>query len=343
MIHTSRQLKALVRNMSKGDSTKAQIIIRNYIMERFLERLSLSPYRDNLILKGGTLIAAMVGLDNRSTMDVDTTIKNLPLTVESVKTIIQEIVAIQIDDGMFFEIKSIAPIMEDSDYPGIRVALEATLETMRTPLKIDFSTDDVITPREVAYSFKLLFEDRTISILAYNLETVLAEKIQTLLSRGTANTRMRDFYDIFVLESTQSHNIDNTILRAAFFNTCEKRKSLAVVYDMDLILDEIEHSTGMMALWENYRRKFDYASDVAWGSVIQAIKRLCATISDDGFTMEILKDLVSQGYSGDELLTSFAEQRDAIRKTIGTLIDEADKIAEGRRKGATTEDVFGEN
>lgn len=188
MIHTSTQLKTLVRSISKGDSIKAQIIIRNYVMERFLERLSLSPYRNNLILKGGTLVAAMVGLDNRSTMDVDATLKNLPLTEESAKKVVEEITSIQIDDGMAFEIKNVAPIMDESDYPGIRLMLDTTLENMRTPLKIDFSTGDVITPREVPYSFRLLFEDRTIFILAYNLETVLEEKIETLLARGTVNT-----------------------------------------------------------------------------------------------------------------------------------------------------------
>jgi predicted nucleotidyltransferase component of viral defense system len=138
MIHTSRQLKALVRNMSKGDSLKAQIIIRSYVMERFLERLSLSKYRDNLILKGGTLVSAMVGLDNRSTMDVDATIKNLPLSEQSVKKIVAEIAAVPIDDGMSFEIKSSAPIMDETDYPGIRIILESSLETMKTPLKLIF-------------------------------------------------------------------------------------------------------------------------------------------------------------------------------------------------------------
>ena len=262
MIRTSRQLKALVRNLSKGDSTKAQIIIRNYVMERFLERLSISQYRDNLILKGGTLVAAMVGLDNRSTLDVDATVKNLPLTEESARSFVEDITGIAIDDGMAFEIRNVAPIMDESDYPGIRVSLDTTLETMHTPLKIDFSTGDVITPSEVSYSFKLLFEDRSISILAYNLETVLAEKIETLIARGTANSRMRDFYDIFALEQSQSHNIDRAVLKTAFYNTSDKRGSAAVVSDMDLILDEVENSPAMMALWESYQRKFEYAADI---------------------------------------------------------------------------------
>jgi predicted nucleotidyltransferase component of viral defense system len=152
MIHTPRQLKALVRNLSKGDSAKAQMIIRTYVMERFLERLSRSRYRNNLILKGGTLVAAMVGLDNRSTMDVDTTVKGVDLSVESIRRIVDEIASIEIEDGMAFKIKSIEPIMEESDYPGIRVMMDAMLETMQTPLKLDFSTGDAITPSEIAYS-----------------------------------------------------------------------------------------------------------------------------------------------------------------------------------------------
>lgn len=274
MIHTSRQLKALVRNISKGDSVKAQIIIRNYVMERFLERLSLSQYRDNMILKGGTLVAAMVGLDNRSTMDVDATLKNLPLNEDSARKIVEEIAAIHIEDGMIFKIKSVTPIMDEADYPGIRIMLDTAIETMHTPLKIDFSTGDVITPREVSYSFRLLFEERTISILAYNLETVLAEKLETLLARGTANTRMRDYYDIYVLTNTREHNIDNAILKEAFVNTSEKRGSIGLLSDVHLILREVAESTVLLDRWKNYQRKFDYAVEVLWADVMESVSCL---------------------------------------------------------------------
>ena len=276
MIRTSRQLKALVRNRSKGDNAKALMLIRNYIMERFLERLSLSPYRHNLILKGGALVASMVGLDNRSTMDVDATVKGLPLSEETAARITTEIAAIRIDDGVTFEMKSVAFIMDEADYPGVRVMLDATLERMRTPLKIDLSTGDAITPGEVSYTLKLSFEDRSISILTYNLETVLAEKIETILIRGTANTRMRDFYDVFILESTQPHDID--VLRAAFVNTCDKRGSLTTIGDMALIMDEVESSSDLTVLWKNYQLKFDYAAIVSWEDVMRAVKKLCRTI-----------------------------------------------------------------
>ena len=274
MIHTSRQLKALVRNISKGDSGKAQVIIRNYVMERFLERLSLSQYRNIMILKGGTLVAAMVGLDNRSTMGVDATLKNLPLNEDSARTIVEEITAIHIEDGMIFEIKSVTPIMDEADYPGIRIMLDTAIETMHTPLKIDFSTGDVITPSEVSYSFRLLFEERTISILAYNLETVLAEKLETLLARGTANTRMRDYYDIYVLTNTQEHNIDNATLKEAFVNTSAKRGSIGLLSDVDLILKEVAESTVLIDRWKNYQLKFDYAADVLWADVMESVSCL---------------------------------------------------------------------
>ena len=274
MIHTAMQLKALVRNISKGDSAKAQVIIRYYVMERFLERLSLSQYKNNFILKGGVLVAAMIGLDNRSTMDVDSTLKNLPLNEETVRKVIENITTVPIDDGMAFEIKNVAPIMDETDYPGIRVMMDIVFDKMHTPLKIDFSTGDTITPREVEFSFRLLFEKRTISILAYNLETLLAEKMETLLSRGTANTRMRDFYDIYVLTTTHAHDFNAATLKEAYTNTSKQRGSHNLLQDIDLIIREIGDSTALITLWQNYQRKFDYAADVKWSNIMASIKNM---------------------------------------------------------------------
>ena len=232
MIKTSRQLKALVRNLTKGDSLQAQIIMRNYVMERFLERISLSKYRNNFILKGGMLVSAMVGLDTRSTMDIDTTIKNMPLSVENAREMIEEIIAVPIDDGMTFSIKSVGEIMDEAEYTGVRVNLEATLETMRTPLKVDISTGDIITPREVLYTFKLMFEERTISILAYNLETVLAEKMETVIARGVAN-------DLYILQNEYTHAISMEQFKAAFLATCKKRNSIQLIAEGNKILKEL--------------------------------------------------------------------------------------------------------
>lgn len=169
MIKTARQLKDLIRNLSKEKSADAQILMRNYMMERFLERVSLSEYRDKFILKGGMLVAAMVGLDVRSTMDMDATIKGTNVTVEDAEKMIRSIVTVFIDDGVDFQIKSISEIMDEAEYPGIRVSITTLFDGVVTPLKIDISTGDVITPREVRYRFKLMLEERTIDILAYNL------------------------------------------------------------------------------------------------------------------------------------------------------------------------------
>lgn len=212
MISSSRQLKDKVRNISDGNSKKATTLIRNFMMERFLERVSISSYRDNFILKGGMLVASIVGVDMRATMDIDTTVKALPLNEADVQRIIEEICNIPLEDNVSFQIKSTRTIMEEFDYPGIRVMLEATLDRMRQPIKIDISTDDVITPKAVEYDYKLMFEDRTISVLTYNKETLLAEKMQTIINRGIANTRLRDFYDVYSIMNFYGEQIEKGYL-----------------------------------------------------------------------------------------------------------------------------------
>ncbi|MBS6520088.1 MAG: nucleotidyl transferase AbiEii/AbiGii toxin family protein [Clostridiales bacterium] len=258
MIKTSRQLKALVRNLTKGDSLQAQIIMRNYVMERFLERISLSKYRNNFILKGGMLVAAMVGVDTRSTMDIDTTIKNMPLSVENAREMIEEIIAVPIDDGMTFSIKSVGEIMDEAEYIGVRVNLEATLETMRT--------------------FKLMFEERTISILAYNLETVLAEKMETVIARGVANTRLRDYYDLYILQNEYTYAINMEQFKAAFLATSKKRNSIQLIAEGNKILKEIVDSEVMHRLWKSYQKKFSYAEDISWEMVMDSIEKLFAEV-----------------------------------------------------------------
>ena len=207
MIKTARQLKDLIRNLSKDKSADAQILMRNYMMERFLERISLSE-RDKFILKGGMLVAAMVGLDARSTMDIDATVKGATVGIEEVENMIASIISVPLDDGVEFRVKRISEIMDETEYPGIRVSMETEFDGVIIPLKIDISTGDAITPSEVQYSFKLMMEDRSIEVRAYNLETVLAEKLETVVSRAAANTRMRDFYDLHVLSLTHGQSIE---------------------------------------------------------------------------------------------------------------------------------------
>lgn len=252
MIKTARQLKDLIRNLSREKSADAQILMRNYMMERFLERISLSEYRDKFILKGGMLVAAMVGLDARSTMDLDATIKGANVNVEDIENLISSIVTVPIDDGVKFQLKSISEIMDEAEYPGIRVSMSTTFDGVVTPLKIDISTGDAITPREVRYSFKLMLEDRSIDIWAYNLETVLAEKLETIITRTTTNTRMRDFYDIYILEQLHGTTLNPKILHDALLATAHKRGSEKYLNQAEEVFDEVENDSVMQKLWEAY-------------------------------------------------------------------------------------------
>lgn len=276
MIKTARQLKDLIRNLSREKSADAQILMRNYMMERFLERISLSEYRDKFILKGGMLVAAMVGLDARSTMDLDATIKGANVNVEDIENLISSIVTVPIDDGVKFQLKSISEIMDEAEYPGIRVSMSTTFDGVVTPLKIDISTGDAITPREVRYSFKLMLEDRSIDIWAYNLETVLAEKLETIITRTTTNTRMRDFYDIYILEQLHGTTLNPKILHDALLATAHKRGSEKYLNQAEEVFDEVENNPVMQKLWDTYRKKFSYASDLEWDVIMKAIRRLYA-------------------------------------------------------------------
>lgn len=274
MIKTSRQLKDKVRNMARGDSAKAQLLIRNYGMERFLERVSLSEHRDNFILKGGMLVSAMVGLENRATMDIDTSIRNMPLDTIAAKAMVEEIIAVPVDDNIRFEINDFGTIMDDAEYSGVRISLNAFLDATRIPLKIDISTGDAITPAAVNYQYKLMFEERYITLWAYNLETVLAEKIETVLSRSVLNTRLRDFYDLYVLQDT-GLEIDKATLAAALTATARKRGSEQALALYERTLDEIRISPLMREQWERYQGKNNYAESIVWDEVISDIRALC--------------------------------------------------------------------
>lgn len=276
MIKTARQLKDLIRNLSKDKSADAQILMRNYMMERFLERISLSEYRDKFILKGGMLVAAMVGLDARSTMDIDATVKGATVGIEEVENMIASIISVPVDDGVEFRVKRISEIMDEAEYPGIRISMETEFDGVITPLKIDISTGDAITPREVRYSFKLMLEDRSIEIWAYNLETVLAEKLETVVSRATTNTRMRDFYDIYILEQLHGNTLDPQILHDALRATAHKRGTERHLAEAAEVFEEVENSSVMQKLWESYRKKFSYAADLEWNIIMGAVRSLYA-------------------------------------------------------------------
>ena len=287
MITTARQLKDLIRNLSKKKSADAQILMRNYMMERFLERISLSEYKNQFILKGGMLVAAMVGLDARATMDLDATIKGTNVSVEDVEMIISQIISIPLDDGVSFRIKRISEIMEEADYPGVRVSMETKFDGVITPLKIDISTGDIITPREIKYNFNLMLENRTIEVWAYNLETVLAEKLETVISRNVTNTRMRDFYDIYILQKLYGEQLSKDVLRDALVATAKKRETLEQIEteDIDEVFDEIQSSSVMENLWKAYQRNYSYSADIPWHTIMKSIRTLYEIISKNTYNV----------------------------------------------------------
>ena len=272
MIKTAKQLKDRIRNLSKENAADAQILMRNYMMERFLERISLSEYRDKFILKGGMLVSAMVGLASRSTMDIDTTVKGESIGIDEVEHIIATIIAVPVDDSVEFHIKRVSQIMDETEYPGVRVSMETEFDGVRTPLKIDISTGDVITPHEVRYSFKLMLENRSIDIWAYNLETVLAEKLETVISRATTNTRMRDFYDLYILHQLYGRELIPANLHMALMATAKKRGTEKYLSDAAVVFDEVEADFDMEKQWKSYQKKFPYAADLSWKAVMTSVR-----------------------------------------------------------------------
>ena len=272
MIHSSKQLKDLIRNLSKEVGIEAHVLIRKYMMERFLERVSSSKYNGSFILKGGMLVAAFVGVEARATMDIDTTIKGIPVTIVDMERTITEISNIDLDDNVKFRIKKVSEIMDEAEYSGIRFSMDAVLDGAVIPLKIDISTGDVITPREIAYSYKLMFEDRTIPIMTYPIETVLAEKLETVISRSITNTRMRDFYDIHILLKSQNINAD--ILALALERTAKKRGNFNLLENAESILKIVKSDEDMERLWNIYQKKFKYAGEYTWDEVIHSVREL---------------------------------------------------------------------
>ena len=224
MYLTPAQIKGRIKNVAKQNGSDPITLLRIYMMERFLERITYSKYKDDFIVKGGILVTSMIGVSMRSTMDIDTTIRNFDLTKEETTRIINEIKDISLDDHIEFILNDVSDIMDNMEYPGIRIHMDAKLENLIVPIKIDISTGDVITPREIRYEYSLLLENKSIQLWSYNLETILAEKIQTILSRGLLNTRMRDFYDVTTLFDRYNDSINYNDLSLAFDKTCTKER-----------------------------------------------------------------------------------------------------------------------
>ena len=266
-------LKAKIRNIATSKTIPAQVILQNFMFERFLNRLSVSEYKDKFVLKGGMLVAALVGIDNRSTMDLDTTLKGLPLTNESIEKALSDIFEIDLNDDIKFVLKGISPIRKDDIYGGYRVALDAIYETIITPMTIDVSTGDVITPSAVKFDFTGIIDNKlTFEVWAYNIETVLAEKVETILRRNVFNTRPRDFYDIYILITTQK--IDKSIFKEALKNTIAHRGTANQVNNFDDILTVISNSEDLNTMWTRYQNEFDYAKDISFEDTCEAASKL---------------------------------------------------------------------
>ena len=266
-------LKARIRNNARQKNIPAQVVLQNYMFERLLVRLSASPCKDKFVLKGGMLVAAMVGLDNRATMDLDTTLKNLPLTPDAIRSALEQICAVPSGDTVNFEVGAISPIREDDAYGGYRVALTARFETLAVPLSIDVSTGDAITPHAIPYCFAEIFdEEKSYELWAYNVETVLAEKVETILRRGVFNTRPRDFYDAYILVTTQP--LDRAVFAEALRATARHRGTTEQITDVPGILRSIRQSPELRAMWDKYQKQFGYAQNITYEQILDVVQDL---------------------------------------------------------------------
>lgn len=280
------QLKALVKNIAKSKNISAQLVLQNYTMERFIERISLSNYRENIIVKGGLLISSIVGLESRTTMDIDMTVKGKTVDEMSILSIIRKISNIKIDDGVLFEVVNINEIREIDEYLGYRISLIANMPPMKIPLKLDITTGDKIIPKEVNYSYPLMFENRSVSITAYNLETILSEKIETIISRGNLNTRMRDFYDVYILLKLQEDNINYEVLGIALSQTAKKRGSINVIKNYKEIIEAIQVSSTMIDRWKNYQISSTYAQNIEFFEICKILDKVLTQLVVDKWILE---------------------------------------------------------
>ncbi len=267
------KLKDTLKKLGKEKNIPAQLLLQNYALERFLERISVSKYKENIILKGGLLIANIFDAAIRSTMDMDVTLKKVKLEEQQLYSIINTILAVKINDGVIFELQNISPIRDDSQYSGYRVVLKFIFSTIKLIMKVDITSGDIITPREIEYKYNLLLEDRSIGILSYTPETIIAEKIEAIVSRGNLTTRLRDYYDMYIF--IKLYKYDKVILKNAIINTCTQRNTLVQLNDYEETLLEIKTNKEMNRLWLNYCKTYQYANgielDVICGMIIELL------------------------------------------------------------------------
>ena len=270
MIKIAKSLMDKLKNLAKTCNITANEALQNYMFERILERLSISKYKNNFILKGGLLLSSIMGIDIRTTMDMDTCIKGISLTDEQLYEVLQEILSIDVEDNVSFEIKNSEPIREEDDYGGLRYNIIAKYEHLIVNLSIDIATGDAITPREIEYDYKMMFEDRSLKIMTYNIESIIAEKFQTVISRGILNSRMKDYYDLYYLITYKEVSKEN--LKKAITKTFEKRETS--IDHIDKAIEEIRIADFLRDLWKNYSTHYQYANDIEFDQVINAIEKI---------------------------------------------------------------------
>lgn len=271
-MNNTMQFKARIRNIATASNIPAQVVLQNYMLERLLERITYSKYKDKFILKGGMLIASIVGIESRTTMDMDTTVSGLALSEVVLQKILVEICEISLKDNVVLTVEGIEPIRDDDEYGGFRAMLNAQYETIRTPLKMDITTGDVITPGAIHHILSSKVDGKTIQVLAYNIETVLAEKVETILRRSVLNTRPRDFYDVYILTKTQL--FDSEVFTLALKSTAQRRSSLAGLENRNAILGNIQVDPSMRQRWERYARDNHYAREISFDDVMAELQSL---------------------------------------------------------------------
>lgn len=268
----SDSVKGKIKNISKKTGTSPQELLQMFMFEQFLIKLSKSKYKNKFILKGGFLLSQIFGEGNRTTRDMDTTIKGLPLNEEAIRKIINEIINISTEENISFKLISIENIRKDDEYSGLRATIKVEFETINENLKIDITTGDIIIPREIKFEYKMMFEDKSIFVMTYSVETIIAEKFQTIISRNVLNTRAKDFYDIFMLVKLNKYNKD--FLQKAIVETFNKRNTSTNINELKEIIKNISESKIMNDLWKNYRKIYFYAKDINFNDIIRSINKI---------------------------------------------------------------------
>lgn len=273
-------IKAKIRNLAKNNNLSSQEVLQMFLFERFLERLSKSEYRSNFVIKGGFLVSSLIGISNRTTMDMDSTIKGLPLTEENITKVVNSIINIEVNDGIQFEIKDVNYIRESDEYENFRVSLVANIGKTKNPMKLDLTTGDTITPREIEYSYPCIFHEKNIEVLAYPVETIIAEKYESIIKRNITTTRMRDFYDLYALYNLKKNEIDMDILKTAIIRTSSKRESSQIMKISEEIIEDIQNDPYLKELWDVYVSENKYIGDLSFDEVVDVIKIISKKTED---------------------------------------------------------------